>query len=153
MQYHNDLHLKFGGIRKPRLGNSALLAMAKEKGWLVGQPNAAGKLGGVNGRDLNYSIAEVQTWYRCTCPSASLAACCGVEWASLLLPMASRPILLARAELPVALDHTNGCRSRPSYTVRYAAQHVPYLKTGVDFWWNDEGESSYFTFYFWNLAQ
>ena len=24
---------------------------------------------------------------------------------------------------------------------------------GVDFWWNDEGETDYFTFWFWNLAE
>jgi hypothetical protein len=36
-QYHNDLHLRFGGIRKPRLGNSASLVMARSKNWTIGQ--------------------------------------------------------------------------------------------------------------------
>ena len=29
--YHDDLHMRFGGIRKPRLGNSDLLTMAANK--------------------------------------------------------------------------------------------------------------------------
>ena len=36
---------------------------------------------------------------------------------------------------------------------RYAEQHAHYLADGVDFWWNDEGETYYFAFYYWNLAQ
>jgi alpha-glucosidase (family GH31 glycosyl hydrolase) len=51
-EYHSKWQVRFGGIRKPRLGNSDLLIMAKSKGWLL--PNA---------RDLNYSIADVRTWY------------------------------------------------------------------------------------------
>jgi alpha-glucosidase len=35
----------------------------------------------------------------------------------------------------------------------YAEQHAHYLAEGVDFWWNDEGETYYFAFYYWNLAQ
>jgi len=31
--------------------------------------------------------------------------------------------------------------------------HGHYLEEGVDFWWNDEGETYYFAFYYWNLAQ
>jgi hypothetical protein len=27
------------------------------------------------------------------------------------------------------------------------------LPDGVDFWWNDEGETVYFTFFWWNTAQ
>ena len=29
----------------------------------------------------------------------------------------------------------------------------PLPSTGVDFWWNDEGETDYYTFYYWSLAQ
>eukprot|EP01012_Entosiphon_sulcatum_P028013 TRINITY_DN3384_c0_g1_i1.p1 TRINITY_DN3384_c0_g1~~TRINITY_DN3384_c0_g1_i1.p1 ORF type:complete len:742 (-),score=126.42 TRINITY_DN3384_c0_g1_i1:48-2273(-) len=85
-QYHNDFHLRFGGIRKPRLGNSDLLVMAKNKGWLIG-----------GSRNLNYSRQDVQTWY--------------------------------------------------------AEQLQHFLKEGVDFWWNDEGETLYTTFHWWNVAQ
>lgn len=85
-QYHNQLNMRFGGIRKPRLGNSDLLVMAANKGWLL--PNQ---------RNLNYSTAALRTWYQ--------------------------------------------------------EQHAHYLNDGVDFWWNDEGETQYFTFYWWNQAQ
>eukprot|EP00049_Salpingoeca_infusionum_P005768 m.96641 g.96641 ORF g.96641 m.96641 type:complete len:838 (+) comp13076_c0_seq1:67-2580(+) len=85
--YRDKLNIRFGGIRKPRLGNSQLLVMAKNNGWLVG--------GG--GRNLNYSIAEVRDWYN--------------------------------------------------------QQQNHYHKDGVEFWWNDEGETMYFTFFWWNQAE
>ena len=93
--YHSELNLRFGGIRKPRLGNSALLTMAKSKGWLVDPKAGTGSA--YNARDLNYSIPEVREWY--------------------------------------------------------ASQMSHFLSDGVDFWWNDEGESSYFNFYHWNEAE
>ena len=93
--YHDELNLRFGGIRKPRLGNSGLLTMAKSKGWLVDPKAGTGSA--YNARDLNYSIPEVREWY--------------------------------------------------------ASQMSHFLSDGVDFWWNDEGESSYFNFYYWNDAQ
>ena len=39
------------------------------------------------------------------------------------------------------------------FVFRYHEQHKHYLKDGVEFWWNDEGETQYFTFHWWNLAQ
>lgn len=81
---------KFGGIRKPRLGNTNLLDTARSKGWLVP--------GGVDGKDrnLNFSIPAMRQWY--------------------------------------------------------AGENQHYLKDGVDFWWNDEGEVYYFMFDEWNEA-
>ncbi len=35
----------------------------------------------------------------------------------------------------------------------YVAKSAPLLKAGVDGWWNDEGEASFTTYYFWNLAE
>lgn len=35
----------------------------------------------------------------------------------------------------------------------YSMQLKNLLDTGVDFWWNDEGETNYFTYFWWNLAQ
>ena len=35
----------------------------------------------------------------------------------------------------------------------YAAQIAHFSPDGVDFWWNDEGETLYYTFYWWNVAQ
>lgn len=54
--------MRFAGIRKPRLGNSALLVMAQENGWLMGQGGSpAGTPDG--SRNLNYSRADVREWY------------------------------------------------------------------------------------------
>jgi hypothetical protein len=50
--YHNDLNMRFGGIRKPRLGNTDTLNMARQRGWILSQ--SAGGSGGA--RNLNYSI-------------------------------------------------------------------------------------------------
>lgn len=34
----------------------------------------------------------------------------------------------------------------------YAQHQAHYLQAGVDFWWNDEGETQYFTYHLWNRA-
>eukprot|EP00823_Brevimastigomonas_motovehiculus_P001293 TRINITY_DN11811_c0_g1_i1.p1 TRINITY_DN11811_c0_g1~~TRINITY_DN11811_c0_g1_i1.p1 ORF type:complete len:849 (-),score=254.76 TRINITY_DN11811_c0_g1_i1:229-2775(-) len=85
-EYHNNYHVKFGGIRKPRLGNSNLLVMARSKGWCL--PSS---------RDLNYSIPELRKYY---------------------------------------LENN---------------QH--FYADGVDFWWNDEGETQYYTFQWWTQTE
>lgn len=65
--YREAYNFRFGGIRKPRLGNSQGIIMAASKGWLMGQ-------GGVPGaqpdgtRNLNYShangaIDDMFDWY------------------------------------------------------------------------------------------
>ena len=38
-------------------------------------------------------------------------------------------------------------------TARTPHHSLPPLPEGVDFWWNDEGETDYYTFYYWSLAQ
>jgi alpha-glucosidase (family GH31 glycosyl hydrolase) len=86
-QYRSTYDVRFGGIRKPRLGNSDLIAAAKAKGWIL--PNAA--------RNLNYSNPDVRAWY--------------------------------------------------------AEQITHFFADGVSYWWNDEGETQYFTFHGWNQAQ
>jgi alpha-glucosidase len=88
--YKTKLNLRFGGIRKPRLGNSNLLVMARSKDWTI-----SGHDGG--SRNLNYSIPELDTWY--------------------------------------------------------GQQEIPYLKDGVEFFWNDEGETTWYTFHYWNYAE
>jgi alpha-glucosidase len=35
----------------------------------------------------------------------------------------------------------------------YAQQQAHYYSDGVSFFWNDEGETDFFTFYWWNVAQ
>mmetsp|Transcript_16053 Transcript_16053/g.39554 ORF Transcript_16053/g.39554 Transcript_16053/m.39554 type:complete len:853 (-) Transcript_16053:222-2780(-) len=93
--YHEDLHVRFGGIRKPRLGNKDLLVMARSKNWTVNAPHGGGAPGA--SRNLNYTIPAVREWY-------------------------------------------------------YQHQ-AHYLKDGVDYFWNDEGESYYFAFHHWNQAE
>jgi alpha-glucosidase len=81
--------IKFIGIRKPRLGNTALLDEARKNGWLISS--------NTDNRDLNYSNAGVRKWY--------------IE------------------------------------------KNRPLIKAGVDAWWDDEGESYYSCYYWWNIAQ
>jgi hypothetical protein len=88
--YRTKLNIRFGGIRKPRLGNSNLLTMARSKNWTI-----SGHDGG--SRNLNYSIPELDTWY--------------------------------------------------------GKQEMQYLKDGVEFFWNDEGETTWYTFHWWNYAE
>jgi alpha-glucosidase len=82
-------HLKFIGIRKPRLGNTALLDTARKNGWLI---NAT-----TDSRDLNFANAGLRKWFE--------------------------------------------------------NKTLPMLQTGVDAWWDDEGESYYTLYYWWNTAQ
>lgn len=101
--WRDKLHVHFGGIRKPRLGNTDLLHMAHKKGWIL----PGGEVGGrypprpeksyAWGRGLNFSNPEVRDWY--------------------------------------------------------GSSSAHLLKDGVEFWWNDEGETDYFTFHWWNVAQ
>lgn len=84
---HSQYDILFGGIRKPRLGNSQLLQQAYSNGWTLAQ----------NDRNLNYSIPALRDWY--------------------------------------------------------SQQQLHYHKDGVTFYWNDEGETELFTFYWWNVAQ
>eukprot|EP00299_Pterocystis_sp_00344_P019732 c9762_g1_i1.p1 GENE.c9762_g1_i1~~c9762_g1_i1.p1 ORF type:complete len:894 (-),score=194.25 c9762_g1_i1:20-2701(-) len=93
--YHDTYHMRFGGIRKPRLGNKQTLVDVTAKGWTVNADHSGGAPGGP--RNLNYSIPELRTWY--------------------------------------------------------SDNHAHFLEEGVDFWWNDEGETFYFAFHWWNMAQ
>mmetsp|Transcript_136081 Transcript_136081/g.339375 ORF Transcript_136081/g.339375 Transcript_136081/m.339375 type:complete len:769 (-) Transcript_136081:88-2394(-) len=94
---------RMGGIRKPRLGNTHLLNMARSKGWILPGGEPAGSwppdLAGAYAKDrcLDFSNKEVRNWY---------------------------------------------------------SKHLAhFVEDGVDFWWNDEGETDFFTFHFWNVAQ
>ncbi len=84
-----DQGLKFIGIRKPRLGNTALLDTARKNGWLISPKT--------DSRDLNFSNASLRKWYE--------------------------------------------------------EKNRPLIKAGVDAWWDDEGESYYTCYYWWNTAQ
>ncbi|RYE07510.1 MAG: hypothetical protein EOP51_33835, partial [Sphingobacteriales bacterium] len=81
--------IKSIGIRKPRLGNTALLDTARANGWLS-SPNT-------DSRDLNFSNAGLQKWYQ--------------------------------------------------------DKNKPLIQAGIDAWWNDEGESYYTCYYWWNKTQ
>ncbi len=81
-------------IRKPRLGNSDLLRMMREKDW--GLPDCE-HLRELACRMLDFRKPIVRSWY--------------------------------------------------------AQQLGPLLACGIDGWWNDEGEATYTTYYYWNLAE
>lgn len=54
----NGIH--FVGIRKPRLGNSELLAMARSKGWILPAGRNAAP---IDSRGLDFSNPAVRDWY------------------------------------------------------------------------------------------
>ena len=43
--------------------------------------------------------------------------------------------------------------SKPEVRDWYAEQQAHFLTDGVDFYWNDEGESFYYAFHWWNEAE
>ena len=61
-RYRKDLNFRFGGIRKPRLGNKGNLTMAHAKNWTLGGSHAGGAAGG--SRNLNYTNPDVREWYQ-----------------------------------------------------------------------------------------
>jgi len=96
-EYHAEpLGYHMGGIRKPRLGNTALLKEALAKGFILPGGERRG-VGYADQRNINFSIPEARDWY--------------------------------------------------------AEKQAHYISDGVDFFWNDEGETDYFTFHNWNVAQ
>lgn len=52
-RYHDIYNVKFGGIRKPRLGNKALLKKVRQKGWVL-----QGK------KDIDFSQPLAREWYK-----------------------------------------------------------------------------------------
>lgn len=61
-RYRSQYNIRFGGIRKPRFGNSTLLVMARENGWLMGQMGVPGATPDKT-RNLNYSMPAVREFY------------------------------------------------------------------------------------------
>ena len=60
--------------------------------------------------------------------------------------------------LPLASDVGEGGGINFNFSVPecrewYAETHAHFIKDGMDFWWNDEGETSWFTYLLWNQAQ
>lgn len=100
--YRNAYNIRVGGIRKPRLGNTALLEDFRSKGWIL--PN--GEPGG--------------SWP----PSSETYA-----------------------------DHRNLDYSKAPVRAYYATHSEPMLDAGMSFFWNDEGETNFYTFHYWNEAQ
>ena len=61
------------------------------------------------------------------------------------------PYEAASAAVAAGVDN-NLNMSDPAVRSWYAARQAHYLAEGVDFWWNDEGETEYFTYHAWNEA-
>jgi alpha-glucosidase len=92
--------LHFVGIRKPRMGNSDVLAMMRAKGWMLNpgddpKKNATERL--FQQREVNFVNPNFRDWY--------------------------------------------------------AAQSQNLLKADIAGWWNDEGESTFTSYYWWNEAE
>lgn len=56
-------------------------------------------------------------------------------------------------EVGLYAEQRNINYSMPEARTWYAQQQAHYYDDGVSFFWNDEGETDYFTFYWWNVAQ
>jgi len=54
-------------------------------------------------------------------------------------------------------DEKYHCRDvdfkNPKFSAWYVKHTVPLLKEGLDGWWDDEGEGTFTTYYYWNLSQ
>ena len=127
--YRDAYNFRFGGIRKPRLGNSALIVNAQQNGWLMGQggdPN-----GQPNGsRNTNYSEPTFFAWY--------------AQQNNLFLNSSVRffwKCVVSRALHPfsAAMGH-----SSPANPPAPPPTHHTH---------SDEGEDDYFTFTDWSLSQ
>ena len=53
----------------------------------------------------------------------------------------------------VGAGDNNWNMTAPGWADWYVSNHVHFLKDGLDSWWNDEGETQWFTYTWWNLAQ
>ncbi|HEV3271316.1 MAG TPA: TIM-barrel domain-containing protein [Candidatus Methylacidiphilales bacterium] len=85
------------GIRKPRIGNTENLVMARSKGWILpvnpDDPNG----GNIRSRDLDFSRPEVRTWWE--------------------------------------------------------GNNRKFLEAGMAGFWNDEGETNFTEYTYWNMAE
>lgn len=89
--FHDNLKMRFAGIRKPRSYSN--VALSNASGWLMEAKSSVG----AGGNNWNYSRADMREWY--------------------------------------------------------AKGHHHFLADGIDYWWNDEGETQWFTYLYWNMAQ
>ena len=124
--YRNDLHYRFGGIRKPRLGNTELLNEARSLGLMLPGGEGGGSLNAhayAFKRNLNFSHPPTREWYN--------------------------------AKMAHYLDDGEQASKQAAHGKQHSPLTTPSLPSlkGVDFWWNDEGETDYYTFYYWSLAQ
>jgi alpha-glucosidase len=115
--YREDRHIRFGGIRKPRLGNTALLDEARQKGFVL-----------PGGETAQYDA-----------PPRNLS-----ETPETMRALHSKSLYAEQRNLNYSI---------PAAREWYVSHQQHYLSDGVSFFWNDEGETDYFTFYYWNVAQ
>jgi alpha-glucosidase len=85
------------GIRKPRLGNSENLAMARNKGWILPPNPADPNYWVIRSRNLDFSLPDVRTYWK--------------------------------------------------------ENNRKFLEAGLAAFWNDEGESDYVEYSYWNIAE
>jgi alpha-glucosidase len=57
-------------------------------------------------------------------------------------------------ELPDEQYHARDINfANPKFSEWYVQQSMPLLQAGVDGWWNDEGEGTFTTYYYWNQTE
>jgi len=53
----------------------------------------------------------------------------------------------------VGAGDNNWNYSNADFRAWYTQNHLHFLEDGVDYWWNDEGETQWYTYLYWNMAQ
>ena len=95
--FHEDLNMRFGGIRKPRTYSN--IKLSNTSGWMLSDKD------GVGAGNNNWNMSH----------DAGVGTNKWSDW--------------------------------------YIANHEHFLRDGIDYWWNDEGETQWFTYQWWNEAQ
>ena len=137
--YRSDLHFRFGGIRKPRLGNSELIKDARALGLLL--PGGEKETSSSATRGFKAAEGGAGTMKGAATMKGVLTGHLGVE------------LLEERTRSSFYAQRRNFNFSSPHARSWYADHNGHYLDDGVEFFWNDEGETDYFTYYYWNIAQ
>jgi alpha-glucosidase len=86
----------------------------------------------------------------------------GVHTVCIRKPRISNPDVLAMVRAKgwnLQVEHDKAAHSRdinfanPALREWYVGQIAGLLNAGIDGWWNDEGEGTYTTYFYWNLAE
>jgi alpha-glucosidase len=69
------------------------------------------------------------------------------------IPFANASGWLLPNNFSVGAGDNNYNMTAPGWAQWYASNHLHFLQDGVSMWWNDEGETQYYTYSWWNNVQ